>query len=144
MYFLIGVLAYSVLALIVGYVMLAIKVDGADTPPVVAVVTGIVWPLTMVAGIVVGFLVGMNYFLMWFWKRADEVVFRVTQKEVDRSDYGILYRGRASEGERKVLVVSDTTGTYRLIVDPQMNTAHEAVAWTFQLSDKTYKPEAQS
>ena len=73
-------------------------------------------------------------------------------RAIDRSDYGTLYRAELADDEPLVVVeVENSTpepdGTrkmYFLRVPPAIETAREAVAWTFGVSAKEYDLQAQT
>ena len=79
-------------------------------------------------------------------------------KEIDRSDYGILYRVEQPPAPilgrlEPIVMVKVTNSTpnpdgsfrsYFLRVPPDMKTAKEAVAWTFGLDEDEYKPTQES
>lgn len=67
----------------------------------------------------------------------------------DESAWGILWRymnpRNHGENEQMVEVVCPTTGhRYFLEVPFEVRTAHEAVAWTFERTPETYRPEVQT
>lgn len=73
-------------------------------------------------------------------------------KCIDKSEYGSLYRKEVEGLEPMVFVcVINSTEepdgsrkTYFLRVPPEMRTAREAVAWTFQMNDNQYSPDKQT
>ena len=64
-----------------------------------------------------------------------------------QDDYGTLYRVEI-EGDEPLVVVrvrdASTDREYFLRVPPEMQTAHEAVAWTFGMSVAEYRPERET
>jgi hypothetical protein len=73
-------------------------------------------------------------------------------KEIHRDDFGTLYRKEVPRDEPLVMVkvvnsTPEADGSmkdYWLRVDPQCRTAHEAVAWTFSKTVKTYAPMVET
>jgi hypothetical protein len=73
-------------------------------------------------------------------------------QEIGRDEFGVLFRKEVKDDEPMVMVrVVNTTPEpdgqfkhYHLRVPPDVRTAHEAVAWTFNRPVKDYQPLAQS
>jgi len=73
-------------------------------------------------------------------------------EEVQRDQYGVLYKKEVPRDEPLVMVrVTNSTaepdGTFKdyyLRVPPNMETAKDAVAWTFSMQSADYKPQIES
>jgi hypothetical protein len=73
-------------------------------------------------------------------------------KEIDRDSFGVLYRKEIPNDEAIVMVaVMNSTPEpdgsfhqYFLRVPPTINTAREAVAWTFSMDADDYFPKSQT
>lgn len=64
-----------------------------------------------------------------------------------QDDYGILYRVEIANDEPLVMVKVKDAGTdreYFLRVPPGIETAHEAVAWTFGMAVDEYRPDRET
>jgi hypothetical protein len=81
----------------------------------------------------------------------DRYLKEIKAKIIDHDErYGILWRGEDGEGRQKETVsfveVTNRTeehGQFRkffIRVPPEMQTAHQAVAWTFYKTPETYNP----
>ena len=72
--------------------------------------------------------------------------------QIEKDDWGTLWRAALPDDEPLVMVevVNSTPEadgsfrTYFLRVPPTMKSAHQAVAWTFELPESTYAPEIQT
>lgn len=77
---------------------------------------------------------------------------RTNDRDIQQDEFGTLYRKVIMDDEPIVVVeVENSTpepdGTFKryfLRVDPQVRTAREAVAWTFNLAEDDYKPAIQT
>ena len=88
----------------------------------------------------------------------EKYIMETGAQEIDRSEYGVLYRKeqpqsqglRALEPIVMVKVTNKTPQTdgsfrtYFLRVPPNIRTAKEAVAWTFNLEEGEYRPDLES
>jgi hypothetical protein len=71
---------------------------------------------------------------------------------VHEDDFGVLYRKELANDEPLVMVkvvnsTPEPDGTFKdyfLRVPPNMETAKQAVAWTFGMSEHEYEPEKQT
>ncbi|RTL46057.1 MAG: hypothetical protein EKK48_01585 [Candidatus Melainabacteria bacterium] len=82
-----------------------------------------------------------------------EYLVEVGAKEIDRDQYGVLYRHVVHDAIEPLLMVEVTNSTpeadgtfkkYFLRVPPHINTAKAAVAWTFNMNDDEYAPVLQT
>ena len=73
-------------------------------------------------------------------------------KEISRDEFGILYRKEIVDDEPLVMVkvvnsTPEPDGSFKdyfIRVPPDMETAHAAVAWTFDKTPETYSPLIQT
>ena len=90
-------------------------------------------------------------FIAWVFNRAVNLIvpfsrwleFKVTlllKEEVHRDDFGVLYKGPSPYGEMRIVKVQDSTGTYWLPVPRSMQTAKQAVAWTYDKTPEYFNP----
>jgi hypothetical protein len=90
-------------------------------------------PLYSVCGKVCRFLIRVK-------DRVDWAAIKFRRVEIHRDKYGILYKAPSPYGQMRFVRVEDSTGVYWLTVPREMNTAKEAVAWTYGINAKEYNP----
>lgn len=82
-----------------------------------------------------------------------EYLLDVGSKEIDRDEYGVLYRRVVHDSLEPLAMVEVTNSTpeadgtfkkYFLRVPPHITTARAAVAWTFNMKDDEYNPVLQT
>jgi hypothetical protein len=125
---------------------------GKDEPGLVygfAVAWPIVWVIAIFAGFVelVKWISSHIHFPTPF-AAIDELIWIISRKEIQRDETGILYQGLCPhERTRLEVKVSDGQGTHWMRVPfgfrgstPMIETAKEAVAWTFNMDHQEYKP----
>ena len=106
---------------------------------------GVVWPLVLVFSVACAICTaidrGRRYLVSLVpIERMDLAVGKILKKKMHEDEYGTLYHMPSAYGRMTVVKVQDSTGTYWLPVDPGIQTAHQAVAWTYGLTADNYNP----
>jgi len=76
-----------------------------------------------------------------FFQIIDKVILPLLRRRIHADDYGVLYRMPSPYGsEMRIVKVQDSTGIYWLSVPPNMQTAKQAVAWTYGMKEDEFYP----
>lgn len=106
----------------------------------------IAWPIAVlifgVYHIVIFFGLGVMAVFRTIFIAVDEIAWLATRKLVDQNDNGKLYKGWHARWCTKeydstrtyaVLHVQDSTGKYKIPVDPKQDTVDGALAWSYRV-----------
>jgi len=110
----------------------------------IVIISILLWPLSGIYGLaylttcVISRVFGSYILLILSY--LDAKVAHLCKSKLHADEYGTLYQMPSSYGSMRVVRVGDNTGTYWLQVPPHMNTAKEAVAWTYGKSAGEYSP----
>lgn len=77
--------------------------------------------------------------LEWIGRAVDDIVERITRREIQRDEAGILYESWIIGKRVRHVSVEDETGRYLICVPPSTESALSGVAWSYGIKPADYQ-----